>query len=312
MSSGIDTGILLDAGTNEIEIMEFTIHNDTFGINVAKVKEILMDSEIKAMPHSHPSVEGVFKSRDVLLTVINLPHYLGLNSDEEKERSLFIVTSFNKMSVAFRVDAVVGINRISWKNIEKPDKTIYGGSEGVTTGIANFEDRLITILDFEKIVSDISPENGIQVSSITKMGKRSQNNIPIIVVEDSTLLAKMILECLNLAGFTNIIQFNNGEEAWDYLNGFRQQKNITDAVACIITDIEMPKMDGHRLTKLIKSDNEFNVIPVIIFSSLINNEMRKKGEHLGADAQLSKPDIGNLVSVLDGLIKNINRELQES
>ncbi|MFZ2537497.1 MAG: chemotaxis protein [Oscillospiraceae bacterium] len=307
MSSTTDKGILLDAGTNEIEIMEFTICNNTFGINVAKVKEILMDSEIKSMPHSHPSVEGVFKSRDVLLTVINLPHYLGLNSDDAKARSLFIVTSFNKMSVAFRVDSVVGINRISWENIEKPDRTIYGGSEGVATGIANYDDRLITILDFEKIISDISPESGIQVSSITKMGARNENNIPIVVVEDSTLLAKMILECLHLAGFTNIIQFNNGEEAWDYLGGLRQQKNITDSVACVITDIEMPRMDGHRLTKLIKSDKEFKVIPVIIFSSLINDEMRRKGEHLGADAQLSKPDIGKLVSVLDQVIETGNK-----
>lgn len=302
MSKVKETGILLDAGTNEIEIMEFTISNNTFGINVAKVKEILMDSPIKPMPHSHPSVEGVFKPRDVLLTVINLPHYLGLANDEVKERGLFIVTSFNKMSVAFRVDAVVGINRISWSSIEKPDRTIYGGSEGVATGIANYDDRLITILDFEKIVSDISPESGIQVSSIEKMGTRDTNNLPIVVVEDSTLLAKMILECLTLAGFTNILEFNNGEEAWEYLTGIEDKAHIKKHVACVITDIEMPRMDGHRLTKLIKNDDKLKTIPVIIFSSLINDEMKIKGEHLGADAQLSKPDIGRLVSVLDQFI----------
>lgn len=302
MSKVKETGILLDAGTNEIEIMEFTISNNTFGINVAKVKEILMDSPIKPMPHSHPSVEGVFKPRDVLLTVINLPHYLGLANDEVKERGLFIVTSFNKMSVAFRVDAVVGINRISWSSIEKPDRTIYGGSEGVATGIANYDDRLITILDFEKIVSDISPESGIQVSSIEKMGTRDTNNLPIVVVEDSTLLAKMILECLTLAGFTNILEFNNGEEAWEYLTGIEDKAHIKNHVACVITDIEMPRMDGHRLTKLIKNDDKLKTIPVIIFSSLINDEMKIKGEHLGANAQLSKPDIGRLISVLDQFI----------
>ena len=151
-----NTGILLDSGTNEMEIMEFTIANNTFGINVAKVKNILMDNIVKPVPHSHPSVEGVFKSRDVLLTVINLPHYLGLENDNDLDRSLFIVTNFNQISVAFRVDTVEGINRISWNDIERP---LYNGDDSVTTGIANYDNRLITILDFEKIVTEISPEN---------------------------------------------------------------------------------------------------------------------------------------------------------
>lgn len=303
MKNGIDTGILLDSGTNEIEIMEFTISGDTFGINVAKVKEIMMNSPVKPMPHAHPAVEGVFKPRDALLTVINLPRYLDLESGFDDTKSLFIVTSFNKMNVAFRVDTVVGINRISWKDIEKPDRTIYGGQEGVATGIAHCHDHLITILDFEKIVADISPESGIQISEITDMGARTDDNHPVVIVEDSMLLAKMILECLHAAGFSNIRKFDNGEEAWEYLNGLDKQGDVLATVSCIITDIEMPKMDGHRLTKLVKEDNYLKRIPLIIFSSLIDEQMRIKGKELGADAQLSKPEIGNLVTVLDGLVK---------
>lgn len=303
MAKGIETNILLDSGTNEIEIMEFTISNDTFGINVAKVREIMMNEAVKPMPHAHPAVEGVFKPRDILLTVINLPKYLGMDNNDEKDKSLFIVTNFNQMNVAFRVDHVVGISRISWQDIEKPDRTIYGGSEGIATGIANCNNHLITILDFEKIISDISPESGIQISEITQMGIRINNDHPIVIAEDSVLLAKMITECLKLAGFTNVRKFDNGEEAWEFMQSIRENENLNEIVSCLITDIEMPKMDGHRLTKLVKSDNLLRNIPVIIFSSLINEEMEIKGKSLGANAQLSKPDIGKLVSVIDSLIK---------
>lgn len=307
-----DTGILLDSGTNEIEIMEFTIGGDTFGINVAKVKEILMDSAVKMMPHAHFAVEGVFKPRDILLTVINLAKYLGFDDSVDKTKSLFIVTSFNHINVAFRVDTVVGISRISWQGIEKPDRTIYGGSEGVATGIANCNDHLITILDFEKIVADISPETSIQMSDVEQLGERIEDNHPIVIAEDSMLLSKMIMECLHQAGFSNVKKFDNGEEAWTYLNGLPKDQNLLDMVSCVITDIEMPKMDGHRLTRLIKSDEALKKVPVIIFSSLIDDQMYKKGENLGANAQLSKPDIGQLVHVLDELVMSASNYSEAS
>ncbi len=295
--------ILLESGTNEMEIVEFTIDGDLFGINVAKVREIMMSEPVKAMPHSHPAVEGVFKPRDIVITVINLPKYLGLNCERtERDKDLFIVTNFNKMFVAFRVHTVVGIDRISWDAIEKPDKTIYGGGEGVATGLAQFEGRLITILDFEKIVCDISPVTGIQMDEIDRMGKRKNDESPILVVEDSVLLSKMIIECLHKAGYTNTVKFDNGQEAWDFLLGIKGSSNLRSRAAVIITDIEMPKMDGHRLTKLVKSDDVLKTIPLIIFSSLINDEMYLKGKSLGANEQLSKPEIGHLVEVIDHLI----------
>ena len=295
-----NSGILLESGTNEIEIMEFTIDGNLYGINVAKVREIMMSEPVKPMPHAHPAVEGIFKPRDAVLTVVDLPQYLSGKRGEKAPKDLFIVTNFNKMYIAFRVHTVVGISRISWTDIQKPDQTISGGSEGVATGIAQCEGDLVTILDFERIVAEIAPQTTIQVSEIDAMGPRDRNDRPIWIAEDSILLSKMIQESLRKAGYTNLAMFPNGQELWDALNGAKE--NISDKVALIITDIEMPQMDGHRLTKLVKDSPRFKKIPLIIFSSLISEEMRIKGRQLGADEQLSKPEIGHLVDVMDHLL----------
>ena len=295
-------GILLESGTNEIEIMEFTINGNLYGINVAKVREIMMSAPVKPMPHAHPSVEGVFKPRDIVLTVINLPKYLDGAVAEKGEKDIFIVTNFNKMYIAFRVHTVVGISRISWKDIQKPDSTVSGGEDGVTTGIAQCRGELVTILDFEKIVAEIAPQTSIQMSEIDRMGYRECREMPVLVAEDSILLSKMIEEALHKSGYINVTMFSNGQELWDYLQKFEGARNIEQQVALVITDIEMPQMDGHRLTKLIKTSPTFKTIPVVIFSSLISEEMRIKGKQLGADEQLSKPEIGHLVNIMDHLI----------
>lgn len=296
-------GILLESGTNEIEIMKFTIAGEFYGINVAKVKEIMMSEHVKIMPHAHPAVEGIFKPRDTLITVIDLGFYLTGNRLEHQYRDLFIITNFNKMTVAFRVQSIEGISRISWKDIQKPDKTLSQGDESVATGIAQCDDVLVTILDFEKIVAEIAPETTIQVAEVEQMGDRPLCEIPIVIAEDSILLQRMINDCLERAGFINIKNFNNGQEAWDFLREIRSEDALYDKVKLIITDIEMPEMDGHRLTKLVKSDERLRKIPVIIFSSLINEQMRIKGKELGADEQLAKPEIGHLVAVIDELLQ---------
>ncbi|MCI8294264.1 MAG: chemotaxis protein CheV [Hespellia sp.] len=298
-----DTEILLESGTNEIEIMQFTIFDELYGINVAKVREIMMADKVKPIPHSHPAVEGIFKPREILLTVINLPQYLTGKSDDNGHRNLFIITNFNKMNIAFRVHTVVGISRISWEDIQKPDKTITSGDDGVATGIAQCDNRLVTILDFEKIVAEIAPETSIQVEEIDRLGERSIREHSIILAEDSVLLTKMITESLSRAGYINVHSFNNGKEAWDYLCSIRNDSDFDDKAALLITDIEMPEMDGHRLTKLVKEDEVMKHMPVIIFSSLINQEMRIKGKQLGADEQMSKPEIGHLVEVMDRLLE---------
>ncbi len=302
-------GILLESGTNEIEIMKFKIQGEFYGINVAKVKEIMMAAKVKIMPHAHPAVEGIFKPRDILITVIDLGFYLTNEYLEHKPRDLFIVTNFNKMTVAFRVQSIEGISRISWKDIQKPDKTLTHGEEGVATGIAQCAGELVTILDFEKIVAEIAPQTTIQLSEVEQMGDRPLCNNPLVIAEDSILLQKMIDDALSRAGFTDVKNFNNGQEAWDYLRSIRHDSDLYDKVNLVITDIEMPEMDGHRLTKLIKEDERLKQLPVVIFSSLIDEQMRIKGEALGADEQLTKPEIGNLVHVIDRLLDRFEKNI---
>lgn len=294
-------GILLETGTNEIEIMEFTIDENLYGINVAKVREIMMCQPVKPMPHTHPAVEGIFKPRDTVITVVDLPKYLTGQEHRHEEKDLFIVTNFNKMHVAFRVDTVVGISRISWADIQKPDSTISGGADGVATGIAQCGEDLVSILDFERIVAEIAPETTIQISEVEALGTRERNSSAIWVAEDSVLLSKMIREALERAGYTNLRMFPNGAELWHALEQC-DAEHLEQEVALIITDLEMPQMDGHHLTKLIKSSKGYHKIPVVIFSSLITEEMRRKGREVGADEQLSKPEIGHLIGVLDALL----------
>lgn len=303
--------ILLETGTNEIEIMEFTIDGNLFGINVAKVREIMMSAPVRPMPHSHPAVEGIFKPRDIVITVVDLPKYLSGQEEEKHPKDLFIVTNFNKMHIAFRVHTVVGISRISWTDIQKPDKTVSGGPDGVATGIAQCGSNLVTILDFEKIVAEIAPQTSIQLSEVEDLGPRERSDKPIWVAEDSILLSQMIRTALTKAGYTNLSMFANGAELWEQLETLRGSDNLCEQVALIITDLEMPQMDGHRLTKLIKDDSSLKQIPVIIFSSLITEEMRRKGKEVGADEQLSKPEIGHLISVIDQLLARASMQRKD-
>lgn len=295
--------ILLESGTNEIEIMEFTISGNLYGINVAKVREIMMSAPVRSMPHAHPSVEGIFKPRDTVITVVDLPQYLDPGDTEKNEKDLFIITNFNKMFIAFRVHTVVGISRISWEDIQKPDNTVSGGTEGVATGIAQCNGELVTILDFERIVAEIAPQTTIQMSEVDALGVRPRSEQIVWLAEDSVLLSKMIQEALTKAGFVNLRVFPNGAELWHALQQVKNEENLAEHVGIIITDIEMPQMDGHRLTKLIKSDDVLKKLPLIIFSSLITEEMYIKGKQLGADEQLSKPEIGHLIGVIDRLLE---------
>ena len=296
----METNILLENGTNELEVLEFTLGNNHYGINVAKIREIQVYQPVTPVPNSHPYVEGIFMPRDEMITVIDLRLALGMPRGEEK--GLFIITNFNKLNVAFHVDAVVGIHRVSWTDIIKPDSTVNAKDCGVSTGIIKLDNKLIVILDFEKIVTDISPETGLKVSDISALGERERNESPIMIAEDSPLLSRLITDCLKKSGYTNLNVNMNGKEAWDKLVAYKEAGTLKNKVHCVITDIEMPEMDGHRLTKLIKTDEEMKDIPVIIFSSLVNEEMKRKGESLGANAQLTKPEIGHLVEAIDKLI----------
>lgn len=298
----MDTGILLQSGTNELEVLEFNVGSNHYGINVAKVKEIMPYTEPTPIPNAHDTIEGIFMPRDTIVTIINLAKSLSLPESPDKNKDMYIVTNFNNLNIGFHVHGVQGIHRLTWTDITKPDETISTAESSVATGIIKFENRLIVVLDFEKIVSTINPETGIKSQDIDRLGVRTRNTSPILIAEDSPMLEKMILNCLNKAGYVNVTATANGEEAWNLLEKYKDEGSIKEKVHCIITDIEMPKMDGHRLTKLVKDDPELKDIPLVIFSSLINDEMRRKGEALGADAQLTKPEIGMLVEAIDRLV----------
>ncbi len=297
----MDTNILLESGTNELEVLEFKVGKNFYGINVAKIREILLYQQVTPLPNAHPCIEGIFMPRDIMISVISLRKCLNIQ-EEPANDGLFIITNFNSLNTAFHVDEVLGIHRVSWEDIIKPDATISSDESGVSTGVIKLEDRLVVILDFEKIVTDINPETGLKVSEMDEYEAHDRSKSPIMLAEDSPLLSKLIVECLKKAGYTNLLVNMNGQEAWDKLVELHKAGTVLNDVHLIITDIEMPLMDGHRLTKLVKENETLKNIPVIIFSSLINDEIRRKGESLGADAQLTKPEIGKLIAVVDDLV----------
>ena len=287
-----------------LELMEFTMAGDSFGINVAKVTEIMRYSPITPMTLSHPCIDGVFKPRGKLITVINLPRYMALQESEDPSYDMFMLTNFDNVNAAFLVHTVEGMHRISWSNVEKPSSIVYGSNDSVVTGTTKIGDKIITIIDFEKVLYDINPDTGLQISEVHNLGERYGIHKPIVVVEDSVFLRRMLIESLEVAGYTNITSFDNGESAWEYLMKCRSEclANITpveNKVSIIITDIEMPRMDGHHLTKLVKNDEILSKVPVIVFSSLIDDAQKQQGDKIGVSAHLSKPQIGKLVTTID-------------
>lgn len=305
----MDTNILLESGTNELEVLEFTIAGNHYGINVAKVREILPMTDITPIPNSHPCIEGIFMPRDTIITVINLVKALGFQRTDDVQNKMLIITNFNNLNIAFNVDQVLGIHRVSWTDIVKPDVTVNAPGAGIATGIIKKLESLIIVLDFERIVEEICPETSLKVSELEELGERERNNIPIILAEDSPMLQQLVKDALTQSGYTNLRVYGNGQEAWDKLQELKKNNGVDYGVKCVITDIEMPQMDGHRLIKLIRNDEALKHLPIIIFSSLINDDMKRKGARLGADAQISKPEIGQLVRTIDGLIsENFERE----
>ncbi len=298
----MDTNILLESGTNELEVLEFTVAGNHYGINVAKVREILPMTEITPIPNSHPCIEGIFMPRDIIITAINLKRSLGFDDGGSSKSDMLIITNFNNLNIAFDVEQVLGIHRVSWTDIVKPDSTVNTPGASIATGIIKKEKNLIIVLDFERIVEEICPETSLKMSEIESLGERERNNIPIIMAEDSPMLQKLVSDALTQAGYTNIHVFSNGQEAWDNLLELKKNNGVDYGVKCVITDIEMPQMDGHRLIRLIRNDEALKHLPIIVFSSLINEDMKRKGERLGADAQISKPEIGQLVGCIDNLI----------
>ncbi|UYZ23420.1 chemotaxis protein [Mesobacillus jeotgali] len=297
-----DSSILLESGTNELEIVEFGIGQNKFAINVMKVKEILNPVPVVAIPNAHPFVEGIMELRGEVLPVINVATALGLKESTNPQLDKFIVAEFNQIKTVFHVHAVSQIHRISWSQIEKPSD-MYQGQESQIIGVIKLGGEMVLFLDFEKILLEINPESGIKISDVKKLGPRERSMKRIVIAEDSAMLRKMLHDTLSEAGFQYLEFFENGHDAISYLEQLAVDADVfSESVQLVITDIEMPQMDGHHLTKRIKEHSVLQKLPVIIFSSLITNELRHKGSVVGADAQISKPEISELVLKIDELI----------
>ena len=294
--------ILLESGTGEVEVIEFRANDVNYAINVIKVKEIIdmPASGVTKMPESKKEIAGLILCRDEILPVIDLKYILNREKSSELGKRL-IVCEFNKVKVAFNIDDIIGVHRIKWSEIRKPNNMF---DESLAVGNIVLNGKIIVMLDFEKIVTDISPKSGISEDRRVSIEYKDRSDLKLVLADDSPLIRKLLRETLTKAGFTNMKIFDDGEQALDYLEGLKKDlgKSFVKEVQLLITDIEMPQMDGLTLTRKVKEDEVLKRLPVIIFSSLITDDLRHKGESVGADAQLSKPEIEELIGVVDQLL----------
>ncbi|MBK5241437.1 chemotaxis protein [Clostridium sp.] len=294
----MNNNILLESGTGEVEILEFVISQKHYAINIIKVKEVINTTNLTKLPDSHPAIAGLTLYRDKIITLVDLKYILEKQHKTEIE-STIILCEFNKIQVAFSIDSIVGVNRIKWDKITKPDDISINS---LVIGNIVINDKIILLLDFEKIVTEISPSTGITEDKINDIAYKDRSNVKLVLADDSPLIRRLLNDTLTKAGFNNLKIFDDGKQVLVYLLELVQKKNsnFIEDVNVLITDIEMPQMDGHTLTRKIKEHSILKKLPVILFSSLITADLRHKGESVGANAQMSKPEIGELVTCIDG------------
>lgn len=297
-----EDGILLESGTGELEILHFTVQGEHYAINVVKVKEILNIDNISKVPNAHPAVPGISLIRGDVITVIDMRMVLENIKNDAVEKSMTLVCEFNNMKVAFAIDEVLGISRITWNQILKPNEIT---SSTLVIGNINLNEKILMLLDFEKIVMDISPQTGITQERMAAVEHKDRSGINLVLADDSPMIRQVLKDTLSSAGFSNMKFYDDGDQAYRYITGLKEAfgQDFTDEIDVLITDIEMPKLDGHTLTRRIKEDKVLKKLPIIIFSSLITGDLRHKGESVGADAQLSKPEVGQLVELIDAIAK---------
>lgn len=304
--------ILLESGTNELEIVEFRIDEcDSkgnvvpchFGVNVAKVREIIRLPTLRKVVNANPAVSGMIKLRDQVITLIDLSTALNKNTAGLTPERV-IVLEFNRIVVGILVHSVSRIYRISWENVEPPVKAIHDTN---ITGVVKMEDRIILILDFEKIIAELcsaqalsTPDEALLQPSVDRSKKT------ILVADDSKFIRSSICGSLRQAGY-NVLEAENGEEAWEQVSRLKGKcadsgSAISSLLNLIITDIEMPRMDGLHLTSLVRKESSLDQVPVVIFSSLASEDNKAKWRNLGASDILTKPDLPNLVEKADTLV----------
>lgn len=292
--------ILLDVGTNELELVEFYIdepdgYRGYYGINVSKVVEISRSQPVTAMPQMpHPSVLGAFPFRDGrIVPLIDISKFLnkgGVASNDPR----IIITEFNKTHTAFLVSGVTRIHRISWKQVEAPTPLLLEISGGSITAVVRLEGRVVFVLDAEAIVAAMNPTLSVRMDEPPAIAPDVRYHI--MHADDSVSIRRLVSSLLMKEGRFDVTQANDGEEAWNMLLDYKreaEEKNVpvTSLVQGLISDIEMPNLDGLTLCRYIKEDPILRELPVAMFSSLISSSLAHKCESVGADAQFAKPDL---------------------
>lgn len=302
----LDKEILLESGTNELEVLVFDVADYTFGINVAKVREVLPAMEITSLPRSHPSIRGVFKLRNQVIPCVSLLDHLGISPTREVSEATMILTDLNQQQTAFLVDAVERIHRLSWEHI-----LAVPGLEALShtpvTALARCEGRLVVMLDFEMILDDVT-NHYFRIDTVANPLGLPRESLRIHLAEDSPTVREAIGNTLRASGYSQLNFFENGAEAWKALEErWKATQRVEDVCDLMIADVEMPQVDGLHLTKRIKQHPQLKQIPVLLYSSIITPDNRKKGEAVGADAQVPKPELTRVVQLADELISSARR-----
>ena len=312
---GITGDILLEAGTNEFEVLVFRLGERQFGVNVAKVREVIPPRSTLDVPFKHESVVGLFELRGSVLTLINLREHLGIKalssendtrSDLEREGSV-IVTEFNGVRIGFLVDSVERIHRMSWKHMLPLPKVQFGAgavdehgeSEEVVsacTGVLNLDGVLTLMVDFESVADAILMERKFEGRKVDNEMNVERGSKRVIIAEDSPFMRNQIRKTMLASGYVRAELYADGQAAWEAID------KDTSPIDAIISDIEMPRMDGLYLTKLIKKDERFANVPVVLFSSLISEDNANKGQQVGANVQIPKPELPEMVKLVDQLV----------
>ena len=250
-----------------------------------------------------PAVEGMIRVRNEVVMLIDLGRYLHDEIIDTNASQRLLLLEFNNQLLAFRVDGVDRIVRASWNQGTPVPETI--GIQSPVTSIVLLKERMLLMLDFESIAASVGIAGTQHTRACESKSQAELRTMPIVFAEDSRMISEMIKDELHAAGFTNLQGFPDGKEAWDYL--MRQAEgatldNIRERVAGIITDVEMPRIDGLNLTRRVRENPVLKQTPVILFSSLVSRDNEKKGKQVGASAQVSKPRYQELVQTLEACL----------
>lgn len=303
----LDKEILLESGTNELEVLVFRIGEQTFGINVAKVREVLPKGRITHLAKSHSSVRGVFRLRDAVIPCVSLVDHLKIETSHPNSEGTLILSDFNRQQTAFLVDEVERIHRLSWEHVLSVPQ-ILEQSNAPITAVAKIDERLVIMLDFELIIDQVT-ERWHKITSVENPLGVPREKLRVMIADDSPTVRKAVTETLEASGYSNLHAFENGSVAWDWLNSqVDGATKSSDVVDFIVSDVEMPLIDGFHLTKKIKEHPLLKGIPVLLYSSIVTPDNYKKGQAVGADAQISKPDLSQVVGIADELISKMHPE----